>query len=65
MTFCHERVTPCAAEEGLTGILAGSRQDTVQCYSPLENLTEQEVKVQRSLRGQLVLLATPLLIYSW
>ena len=43
MTFCRDSATPCAAEEGLTGVLAAGRKDIVKCYSSLDNYTEQEV----------------------
>lgn len=43
VTFCHNSVTPVAAEEGLTGILSSSTDSIIQCYGDHTQFTDDEV----------------------
>lgn len=43
VTFCHSSATPCAAEEGLTGVLGEGREDSVGCYGQWKEFTPEEV----------------------
>lgn len=43
VTFCHSSATPCAAEEGLTGVLGEGREDSVGCHAQWKDFTAEEV----------------------
>ena len=43
VTFCHSSATPCAAEEGLTGVLGEGREDSVGCHAQWNDFTPEEV----------------------
>lgn len=43
VTFCHSSATPCAAEEGLTGVLGEWREDSVGCHGQWKEFTPEEV----------------------
>ena len=43
VTFCHSSATPCAAEEGLTGVLGEGREDSVGCHGQWKEFTPEEV----------------------
>ena len=43
VTFCHNSATPCAAEEGLTGVLGEGREDSVGCHAQWKDFTPEEV----------------------
>ena len=49
VTFCHSSATPCAAEEGLTGVLGEGREDSVGCHAQWKDFTPEEVGISLSL----------------
>ena len=43
VTFCHSSATPCAAEEGLMGVLGEGREDSIGCHAQWKDFTPEEV----------------------
>ncbi|KAM9855700.1 DNA-(apurinic or apyrimidinic site) endonuclease 2 [Aulostomus maculatus] len=43
-TYCKDSATPCAAEEGLTGLLA-NHEGAVGCYADLSEFTNEELQL--------------------